>query len=316
MKSEIWPDVGMPEMTDWLAELRDDGGEQPGDAEQPGDDHAAQAAVDDPVPEAPAPEAPAPEVPALAPIPEASALAPIPEAPALAPIPEAPAPASIPEAPAAAQADRPTPADQASGPVEPWPPGWAWTRASADTPAETRPSGWVKAPVGKHAAARRADAPAKVTEPAAPEITEPAEIKGITERALIGDELRRPITWCEMDSCISWHADPAALGEADIRARAISAGWRVDAFGRLACPQCQQTDPGFRVSHSLVLWDRRAAITGASRMAETHSNGTAPGHGRDLRRPASGHSAAGTPTPGRHRGRPATKSMPVSQQAR
>ena len=24
MKSEIWPDVGMPEMTDWLAELRDD----------------------------------------------------------------------------------------------------------------------------------------------------------------------------------------------------------------------------------------------------------------------------------------------------
>jgi hypothetical protein len=288
MKSEIWPDVGMPEMTDWLAELRDDGG-----AEQPGDGHAAQAAADDPVPEAPAPEVPAP-----APIPEASALAP------------------IPEAPAAAQADRPTPADQASGPVEPWPPGWAWTRASADTPAETSSSGWIKAPVGKHAAAKRADAPAKVTEPAAPEITEPAEIKGITERAVIGDELRRPITWCEMDSCISWYADPAALGEADIRARAISAGWRVDAFGRLACPQCQQTDPGFRVSHSVVLWDRRAAITGASRMAETRSNGTAPGHGRDPRRPVSGHSAADAPTPGRHRGRPATKSMPVGQQAR
>jgi hypothetical protein len=297
MKSEIWPDVGMPEMTDWLAELRDDGG-----AEQPGDGHAAQAAVDDPVP-----EAPAPEVSELAPIPEVSGLAPIPEASALAPIPEAPA---------AAQANRPIPADQASGPAEAWPPGWAWTRASADTPAETSPSGWIKAPVGKHAAAKRADAPAKVTEPAAPEITEPAEIKGITERAVIGDELRRPITWCEMDSCISWYADPAALGEADVRARAISAGWRVDAFGRLACPQCQQTDPGFRVSHSVVLWDRRAAITGASRMAEARGNGTALGHAHDPRRPVSGHSAVGAPTPGRHRGRPATKSMPVGQQAR
>ena len=42
--------------------------------------------------------------------------------------------------------------------------------------------------------------------------------------------------WCEMGSCISWHADPAALGEADTRARAIGAGWRIDAFGRLACP--------------------------------------------------------------------------------
>jgi hypothetical protein len=288
MKSEIWPDVGMPEMTDWLAELRDDDG-----AEQPGDGDTAQAAVEDPLPEVPAPEV-VPEVP----VPEASALAP------------------IPEAPAAAQANSPIPADQASGPVEPWPPGWAWTRARTDTPAETRPSGWIKAPVGKHAAARRADAPAKVTEPAAPEVTAPAGTTEITERAVIGDELRRPITWCEMDSCISWYADPAALGEADIRARAISAGWRVDAFGRLACPQCQQTDPGFRVSHSVVLWDRRAAITGASRMAETRGNGTAPGHGHDPRRPVSGHSAAGAPTPGRHRGRPATKSMPVGQPAR
>ena len=239
MKSEIWPDVGMPEMTDWLAELRDDGG-----AEQPGDGHAAQAAADDPVPEAPAPEVPAP-----APIPEASALAP------------------IPEAPAAAQANRPIPADQASGPVEPWPPGWAWTRASADTPAETSPSGWIKAPVGKHAATKRADAPAKVTEPAAPEITEPAEIKEITERAVIGDELRRPITWCEMDSCISWHADPAALGEVDNRARAIHAGWRVDALGRMACPRCLQTASGYRSSRPVVPWDRYTAIAMAGRPA-------------------------------------------------
>jgi hypothetical protein len=277
MKSEIWPDVGMPEMTDWLAELRDDGG-----AEQPGDDQAAPAAVDDPVPEAPAADAPAP-----------------------------------------AQVDSPVLAGQAGGLAESWPPGWAWTRATADAPAETRPPGWVKPPVGKHAAAKRAGAPTEITEPAGPaeiteaaEITEPAEPAQITERALIGDELRRPITWCEMDPCISWHADPAALGEADIRARAISAGWRVDAFGRLACPQCQQTSPRFRVAHSLVLWDRRAAITGASRMAETRSNGAAWGHGRDPGRPASGHLAAGAPTPGRHRGRPAAKNMPVGQPAR
>ena len=66
-----------------------------------------------------------------------------------------------------------------------------------------------------------------------------------TVRAVIGDELRMPVMWCEMGSCISWHADPAALGEADNRARAINAGWRVDALGRLACPRCQQTDAGF-----------------------------------------------------------------------
>jgi hypothetical protein len=279
MRSEIWPDVGMPEMTDWLAELRDDrDAEQPGDgdAEQPGDGDAAQAAVDEPVPEAPVPDAPAP-----------------------------------------AQVNSPVLADRTSGLAEPWPPGWAWTRATADAPAEPRPPGWVKAPVGKHAAAIRASAPAEITEPAeTTEITESAETTEITERALIGDELRRPITWCEMDSCISWHADPAALGEADIRARAISAGWRVDAFGRLACPQCQQTDPGFRISRPVVLWDRRAAITGASRMAETRSNGAAWGHGRDPGRPASGHLAAGVPTPGRHRGRPAAKNMPVGQPAR
>ena len=50
---------------------------------------------------------------------------------------------------------------------------------------------------------------------------------GPAVRALIGDQLRMPIMWCEMGSCISWHADPAALGEGDMRARAIGAGWRI-----------------------------------------------------------------------------------------
>jgi len=86
-------------------------------------------------------------------------------------------------------------------------------------------------------------------------------------RSVIGDELRRPIMWCEMGSCISWHADPAALGESDSRARAIGAGWRIDAFGRLACPHCQQTDPSFRTSRPVVLWDRATAIARAARIA-------------------------------------------------
>jgi hypothetical protein len=83
---------------------------------------------------------------------------------------------------------------------------------------------------------------------------------------VIGDQLRVPIMWCEMGSCISWHADPAALGEADTRARAINAGWRIDALGRLACPRCQQTDPGFWASHPVVPWNRYMAIARAARI--------------------------------------------------
>jgi len=95
---------------------------------------------------------------------------------------------------------------------------------------------------------------------------------GVTERAVIGDQLRMPIMWCEMGSCISWYTDPAAAGEADTRARAISAGWRIDALGRLACPQCQQTDPWFWASLQVVPWDRRMASVRAAQAA-------APGDG-------------------------------------
>ena len=86
-------------------------------------------------------------------------------------------------------------------------------------------------------------------------------------RAVIGDQLRMAIMWCEMGSCISRHADPAALGESDARARAIGAGWCIDAFGRLACPLCQQTDPGFRISRPVVPWDRHTAMARAARIA-------------------------------------------------
>jgi len=84
-----------------------------------------------------------------------------------------------------------------------------------------------------------------------------------TERAVIGDELRMPIMWCEMGSCISWHSDSAALGEADIRARAIAAGWRVDALGRLACPRCQQSDGRFWATHPVRLRARDTSAAAA-----------------------------------------------------
>lgn len=74
----------------------------------------------------------------------------------------------------------------------------------------------------------------------------------ITERAVLGDQLRRPIAWCDMPACISRHDDPAAAGEADIRSRALAAGWRHDAVGRLVCPHCQQRNPGLWVAYPLA----------------------------------------------------------------
>jgi hypothetical protein len=62
----------------------------------------------------------------------------------------------------------------------------------------------------------------------------------ITEHCVIGDQIRVPAAWCDMAGCGSRFADPAALGEADNRARALAAGWGMDACGRLVCPACQQ----------------------------------------------------------------------------
>ena len=79
--------------------------------------------------------------------------------------------------------------------------------------------------------------------------------------------------WCEMGSCITWYADPAALGEADTRARAIAAGWRIDGLGRLACPTCQQTDPFFWTSCAVMPWDRYVAMVRAARTAGLSQRG-------------------------------------------
>ena len=65
----------------------------------------------------------------------------------------------------------------------------------------------------------------------------------ITGHCVIGDQIRVPAAWCAMAGCQAAFADPAALGEADNRARAVAAGWAKDALGRLACPACQRDHP-------------------------------------------------------------------------
>jgi hypothetical protein len=132
--------------------------------------------------------------------------------------------------------------------------------------ARARPAGPGYAVPAGYGCAEPADGSARplaLAGPAAPAAS--AGPAGATVRAVIGDQLRTPVMWCEMGSCISFHADPAALGEADIRARAIGAGWRIDALGRLACRRCQQTDPGFRASSQVVPWDRRTAVARTAR---------------------------------------------------
>ena len=139
------------------------------------------------------------------------------------------------------------------------------------------------------------------------------------ERAVIGDQLRMPIMWCEMGSCISWYADPAAAGEADTRARAISAGWRIDALGRLACPRCQQTDPWFWASRPVVPANRYVAAASAARVAEMSGEGTADSvageTSHDPGRAASGFAPASWAEREWHHDLPNAQAMPAGRYA-
>jgi hypothetical protein len=136
----------------------------------------------------------------------------------------------------------------------------------------------------------QASAPPQITAPAPPSARATS-----TQRAVIGDQLRRPIMWCEMASCISYHADPAALGEADARARAIRAGWRIDGLGRLTCPRCQQTTR-FWASRPVLPWDpatawvaTRLASLRASRARDRAAQARHHEHAAHLRMPAGRH---------------------------
>jgi hypothetical protein len=86
----------------------------------------------------------------------------------------------------------------------------------------------------------RSSAPAVATLP-----IPPAGRHHRTTRAVIGDAIRIPILWCQFGSCIARYTHRDALGERDLRLRALAAGWRYDALGRLACPGCVQNDPFF-----------------------------------------------------------------------
>ena len=140
---------------------------------------------------------------------------------------------------------------------------------------------------------------------------------GATGQALIGDQLRVPIMWCDMGSCIAWYSDPAALGEADNRARAIGAGWRIDALGRLACPRCQQTDPCFWASCPVVPWDRYMAIARTTRAAVSGglAGSATGGASHDPSRAASGYPPAGRAEREWHHYLPNAQAMPAGRYA-
>ena len=276
MKIKIQPEhASMLEINDWLAELRD--GEN---AEPAGPGNAEPAGPGNGEPAGPGPSGPGYAVPTGYAVPAspghaepASHVRAVPADPGYA-VPVGPDCAG----PAVASA-RP---EALAGPIAP--------AASAATAAPARTA-----------------TPAVPARPAAP--TAPAGPAGAAVRAVIGDQLRMPVMWCEMGSCVSWHADPAALGEADTRARAIAAGWRIDALGRLACPRCQQNDPGYRAASPVVPRDRYTAI------ARTTSIPAAPRSSGDPGRAASGY-----PPPSRmelewHHDSPADEAIPAGRYA-
>ncbi len=155
-----------------------------------------------------------------------------------------------------------------AGPVTPE----AWMAPVA--PGVPAAPAFAAQPTAPRAATPAAAAPPRATPaPAAPAPAPPAGPEPIVG-ALIGADLRTPMVWCELEpgSCVSWHGDREALGMADVRARAIAAGWRIDALGRLTCPQCQQRSAIFRATQQVVLWNRAYALTRAAREAARQGN--------------------------------------------
>lgn len=188
----------------------------------------------------------------------------------------------------------------ANGAEAPWSEPLAQTDAFARAHADARAQAEARAQAKAHAEARAR--------------TQTEVRAEATARAVIGDQLRMSITWCEMGSYISLYADPEALGEADTRARAIGAGWRIDALGRLSCSRCQQTDSGFWASCPVAPRDRYTVIAGTARAAAVpgdRTTGSAGGTSRDPARAASGYPPVGRTELEWHHNFPAAQAMPV-----
>jgi hypothetical protein len=138
-----------------------------------------------------------------------------------------------------------------SGPAPPLPGSSCWRARTADTMREGRvraktlprharaPAEWRWVSLMTELGLLRPPAGAWAPPPAAGHdpLVDPVPITG---HCVIGDQIRRPAAWCDIPGCTAGFADPAALGEADNRARALAAGWRADALGRLVCPACRQ----------------------------------------------------------------------------
>ncbi len=164
------------------------------------------------------------------------------------------------------------PAGDQGGPAEretQGPPGPGWRPALAEVPRQApvaaawqdpRPPARRGEPAAHGGSRRLAGAGHRDADP----LLHPVPL---TERPVIGDHLRLPLVWCQSGRCIARHADPAALGEADARVRAIAAGWCADAFGRLICPACQRSAEYFWISQPVVRWDRGVAFAMTSLIA-------------------------------------------------
>ena len=187
---------------------------------------------------------------------------------------------------------------------------WSEVLAQADALADARARAEALAETRA-----RAEADARAQAGARAEADKAAR-GGAAVRAVIGDQLRMPIMWCEMGSCISWYADPAALGEADTRGRAISVGWRIDALGGLACPRCQQSDPGFWASCPVVPCDRDMPGAWAGTVPGDRTAGSAAAEmSRDLGLVASGYPPASRGGLELHHDVPAAEVMPAGKRA-
>ena len=121
-----------------------------------------------------------------------------------------------------------------------------------------------------------------------------ASLTALAAEAVIGNRLRLPEARCEGGACGARFEDPAALGEGDLRTRAIAAGWREDLAGLLTCPACQQRSPWPDVFHR----GRRAAHGQPAGQYPAPGQPAASGQPAAHGQPADHRTAAPVPPPG------------------